>query len=60
MKTIEKLIYFLETLSGCHPIPRRFKTHYFANVLIGLWWSGLFLLVWAFVGRGAKFIYIDF
>jgi hypothetical protein len=24
------------------------------------WWILLFLLIWAFAGRGTKFIYVDF
>jgi hypothetical protein len=45
----------LETLGGARPLEERVP-----GPVIGLWWCFLFLVVIAFAGRTAKFVYVDF
>jgi hypothetical protein len=51
------MIRFLEKLGGAQP----FKNHSIpVNFAIGLWWATLLIGIILFIGRSAKFIYVDF
>jgi len=50
---------WLELLGGTQPLPDAVHTGT-GRLALGLWWALLLLAVFAFVGRGAKFIYVDF
>lgn len=49
----------LEVLGGLRPWPRT-GPRGLATLGLALWWLVLALAVLAFVGRGARFIYVDF
>jgi hypothetical protein len=57
MKT---LAHFLEILGGARPLPEPIERSRIASLAIGIYWAVLLLVVLAFAGRSAKFIYIDF
>ena len=47
----------LEVLGGLRAPTRR---PFWGGVVLGLWWSFLFLVVLATMGGATKFIYVDF
>ncbi len=53
----QAIVHLLERLGGARPFsiasPKR-------AVALGLWWFLLFVLIWATIGRGTRFIYVDF
>lgn len=54
---MKRLIETLERLGGSRPLDGSSVT---VRVLLGLWWAALLLATFAFSGRTAKFVYIDF
>ena len=60
MKRLNFWIDILEILGGAKPVPSKFSNTCLNEVLFGVWWVFLFLIVLAFSGRGIKFVYIDF
>jgi hypothetical protein len=46
-----------EILGGVQPLPEALQR---ARVLLGPWWAALMLATYAFSGRTAKFVYVDF
>jgi len=60
MKKLIQLQHWLETIGGCHlwvPISEKKASR---HILLGAWWFTLLTIIFAFIGRGTKFIYIDF
>lgn len=51
------IIGLLEKIGGARPLRLRSPR---AWVALGLWWVVLFALAYATIGRGTKFIYVDF
>ncbi len=51
------LLAALEVLGGLRAPARRPVA---AGIVLGLWWSFLFLVVLATMGGATKFIYVDF
>jgi hypothetical protein len=51
------LMAWLEVLGGARPARRR---GWLGAVGRGVWWTVLFLVVFATIGRATKFIYVDF
>jgi len=54
-----KFKIFMETLEGYHPFSGLEDSRW-KSVALGVYWLSLFLLTLSFLGRGAKFIYVDF
>jgi hypothetical protein len=48
---------WLERLGGVRPLPLASRR---AVIALGVWWFLLFCVVYATIGRGTKFIYVDF
>lgn len=54
---MKAIVELLERLSGARPFSTSSLPRAFA---LGAWWFVLLLLIWATIGRGTKFIYVDF
>jgi hypothetical protein len=54
---IRAIADWLALLGGSRP-PRRRSL--IGSIALGLWWAVLLSLVFATIGRGSKFIYVDF
>jgi len=52
-----RLAGWLETLGGARPLRPRSARGW---LILGLWWALLLLIAYATIGRGTKFIYVDF
>jgi hypothetical protein len=51
------IIAMLEKVGGA----RRLRLHSLGSwIALGIWWAFLFAVVYATIGRGTKFIYVDF
>ena len=51
------IIELLEKLGGARPLRLRSPHRW---VAVGIWWAILFAVAYATIGRGTKFIYVDF
>ena len=54
-----RLAEWLEVIGGSRQAPSSWDEREVA-VARAVWWILLFLVSWAFAGRGTKFIYVDF
>ena len=54
---MKPIIELLETIGGARPLRLRSLRGW---VVVGIWWAFLFVLAYATIGRGTKFIYVDF
>jgi len=54
---MRRLASWLEVLGGARGISRPSAGR---TVALALWWAVLILAVYATIGRGTKFIYVDF
>jgi len=54
-----RLAEWLEFVGGSRPLPSCLNDRQIAFAR-AVWWILLFLVSWAFAGRGTKFIYVDF
>jgi hypothetical protein len=54
---LNHVIAWLETIGGARPARVRSAVGW---MVLGLWWAVLFGLAYAAIGRGTKFIYVDF
>ena len=51
------IIEMLEKIGGARPLRLR-SLH--GWMVLGIWWAILFAVAYATIGRGTKFIYVDF
>jgi hypothetical protein len=51
------IVELLEQMGGARPMRLRSVR---ACLALGIWWAFLFAIVYATIGRGTKFIYVDF
>jgi hypothetical protein len=52
--------HWLEVLGGARPLPDRLAERRLFGIALGVWWAVLLLVAFAFAGRTAKFVYVDF
>jgi len=57
---VSRLAALFEILGGARPLPARPERSSVAALAQGVYWVLLLLLTLSFMGRSAKFIYIDF
>jgi hypothetical protein len=50
----------IEILGGSRPAPETWAECWWIAVARGAWWVALLGLAFAFAGRTAKFVYVDF
>lgn len=57
---IRWLLNALEMLGGSRDLPSFLLNRASVQILLGLWWALLLVLILFFSGQTSKFIYIDF
>jgi hypothetical protein len=57
---MQRFQHWLEVLGGARPLPKQLAELRLIGVAVGAWWALLLLLAFAFAGRTAKFVYVDF
>jgi hypothetical protein len=57
---MERLRLWLEVLGGARPLPSGVADSRLFALALGIWWALLLLSAFAFAGRTAKFVYVDF
>jgi hypothetical protein len=57
---MQRIQHWLEVLGGARPLPKRLAERPVFGVALGVWWALLLLVAFAFAGRTAKFVYVDF
>jgi hypothetical protein len=57
---MRRIAELFEILGGARPLPPRLAASRLLSLAFGAYWALLLLVIVAFAGRTAKFVYVDF